>query len=58
MFNILTTFVDLPSATQFIASTTDWSSPFFTAFLPFLYVIVGVGVFILAFKLISGIFHH
>lgn len=58
MIYLLTTFVDIPTPTDFIASTTEWSSPFFTAFLPFIYFIVGIGVFVLIYKLITGVFHH
>jgi len=53
---LLTTFVDLPNPTNFIASTTEWASPLFEAFLPFIYIVVGVGVVIFFFKLITGVF--
>jgi hypothetical protein len=53
---MLTTLVDLPNATDFIASTTEWSAPLFQAFLPFIIVIVAVGLVIVFFKLITGVF--
>ena len=58
MFYLLTTFVDLPNPQTFIASTTEWSAPLFTAFLPFIWIVVGIGIFVLFFKLITGVFGH
>jgi len=59
---LTTSFVDLPSATQFIASSTDWSSPIFDALKPFLWLIVGlsvaIGIFLLIIKAVGGIFHR
>ena len=49
-------FVDLPSPSQFIASTTDWSAPLFQTFLPFIWISVGVLIFILCVRLILILF--
>jgi len=58
MFYLFTTLVDLPNATDFLASTTDWSSPIFNALTPFLYLAVGIGIAIFLISWIIGFFRH
>jgi len=40
LFNL----VSLPTPTNFLASTTEWSSPVFSDFLPFIYLAGGIAV--------------
>lgn len=52
--------VTLPDATDFLASTTEWSSPIFTEFLPLLYLVcglaIGIGVVAIIMHWFGGIF--
>lgn len=57
LFNL----VSLPEPTDFLASTTEWSSPIFTDLLPFVYLAaglaVGIGLVALIIHWFGGLFH-
>lgn len=59
---LLLNLVNLPTPTNFLASTTEWSSPFFDEFLPFIYLAgglaIGIGVVALIIHWLGGLFKH
>jgi len=44
MLTLITSFVTLPTGDNLVASTTEYSAPFFTAWLPIVWFIVGVSI--------------
>lgn len=60
MTYLFTTLIDLPNPTNFLASTTDWSSPIFNALTPLLFLAVGlavgIGVVVAIMHWFGGIF--
>jgi len=57
---LFSTFVDLPDATEMIASTSDWASPVYDSLKPFMYIalglIVAVGIILFVINLFRSIF--
>lgn len=57
MLNLIT----IPDPTDFLASTTEWSSPIFTEFLPIIYLAVGlaigIGIVMMIIRWASSFFH-
>lgn len=50
------TLFTMPSATSTLTEAGEWSSELFDSFLPILYIIIGVGIFVLFFRLIARLF--
>jgi len=57
---LTTTFVELPSATETIASSSEWAIPLFNTLKPFLFIAIGiivtVGLVVFAINLFKSIF--
>lgn len=59
---LTTTLVNVPEATSFFSSVSDWSSPVFDSILPVAYVIIGiiigVAVIWILVDVVAWAFHH
>lgn len=58
MLYLASVLFDIPSASQVLASTGDWSLPIFEEFQDLLWPIIGVGLVVLVFGLVIKLFQR